>query len=174
MHNEFLEVREAKKRQGANFLEVDHTLKVVAAHAKHAPVSHAALQALVQQPAGAGQSYAPQSGQIFGILKQMKEEFEANLADSQQSEETGAAEFAELKKAKTNEINAGTAQVKEKKEQLAQDKEDRELTREALASDTKFLSDLKLRCQQTDKDWELRTKTRNEEIAAISETIKIL
>merc|ERR1719498_689465 len=181
MHNEFLEVREAKKRQGANFLEVDHTLKVVAAHAKHAPVSHAALQALVQQPAGAGQSYAPQSGQIFGILKQMKEEFEANLADSQQSEETGAAEFAELKKAKTNEINAGTAQVKEKKQQLAdtddqlaQDKEDRELTREALASDTKFLSDLKLRCQQTDKDWELRTKTRNEEIAAISETIKIL
>jgi hypothetical protein len=180
-HNEFLEVREAKKRQGANFLEVDHTLKVVRAHAQHAPKSHAALEALVQQPAGAGQSYAPASGQIFGILKQMKEEFEANLADSQQSEETAAAEFAELKKAKTNEINAGVTQVKEKKQQLAdtddqlaQDKEDRELTREALASDTTFLSDLKLRCQQTDKDWELRTKTRNDEIAAISETIKIL
>merc|ERR1719253_2244366 len=180
-HNEFLEVRESKKRQGANFLEVNHTLRTVAAHAKHAPQSHAALQALIQQPAGAGQSYAPASGQIFGILKQMKEEFEANLADSQQSEETAAAEFAELKKAKTNEINAGVAQVKEKKQQLAdtddqlaQDKEDRELTREALASDTKFLSELKLRCQQTDKDWELRTKTRNDEIAAISETIKIL
>merc|ERR1719408_241164 len=111
----------------------------------------------------------------------MKETFETNLGESQEAEETAAKEFAELKKAKTTEIEAGKQQVKEKKQQLAdtddqlaQDKEDRELTREALASDTKFLSDLKLRCQQTDKDWELRTKTRNEEIAAISETIKIL
>merc|ERR1719498_679177 len=29
------------------------------------------------------QSYAPQSGEIFGILKQMKETFETNLADTQ-------------------------------------------------------------------------------------------
>ena len=29
------------------------------------------------------QSYAPQSGEIFGILKQMKESFETNLSDSQ-------------------------------------------------------------------------------------------
>ena len=28
------------------------------------------------------QSYAPQSGEIFGILRQMKETFEANLAES--------------------------------------------------------------------------------------------
>merc|ERR1719408_1109642 len=111
----------------------------------------------------------------------MKETFETNLGESQEAEETAAKEFAELKKAKTEEIEAGKTQVKEKKQeladtdnQLAQDKEDLELTREALASDTKFLSDLKLRCQQSDKDWELRTKTRNEEISAISETIKIL
>merc|ERR1719473_280129 len=32
------------------------------------------------------QSYAPQSGQIFGILKQMKETFEANLSASQKEE----------------------------------------------------------------------------------------
>ena len=32
------------------------------------------------------QSYAPQSGQIFGILKQMKETFETNLSNSQKEE----------------------------------------------------------------------------------------
>merc|ERR1719399_2420640 len=32
------------------------------------------------------QSYAPQSGEIFGILKQMKETFESNLAASQKEE----------------------------------------------------------------------------------------
>merc|ERR1719333_894658 len=32
------------------------------------------------------QSYAPQSGEIFGILKQMKESFESNLSDSQKEE----------------------------------------------------------------------------------------
>merc|ERR1719498_1787988 len=33
------------------------------------------------------QSYAPQSGQIFGILKQMKETFEGNLAQTQKDEQ---------------------------------------------------------------------------------------
>merc|ERR1719453_866768 len=32
------------------------------------------------------QSYAPQSGEIFGILKQMKETFESNLSSSQKDE----------------------------------------------------------------------------------------
>merc|ERR1719420_582062 len=32
------------------------------------------------------QSYAPQSGEIFGILKQMKESFESNLSASQKEE----------------------------------------------------------------------------------------
>merc|ERR1711972_102204 len=32
------------------------------------------------------QSYAPQSGEIFGILRQMKETFEANLSDAQKEE----------------------------------------------------------------------------------------
>jgi len=32
------------------------------------------------------QSYAPQSGQIFGILNQMKEDFEVNLSEAQKSE----------------------------------------------------------------------------------------
>ena len=39
-------------------------------------------EALLQKSAGC----APQSGEIFGILEQMKESFKTNLADTQKEE----------------------------------------------------------------------------------------
>merc|ERR1719371_35505 len=76
------------------------------------------LQGAAQQPAGY-QSYAPQSGQIFGILKQMKETFEKDLSDAQGEEKTSVSDFEALKAAKTEEMDAATAQVKAKSEDLA-------------------------------------------------------
>merc|ERR1719428_1687047 len=112
-------------------------------------------------------SYTPASGQIFGILNQMKDEFESNLS--------------QLKKAKQAEIAAGKAKLKEKTfgladsdDFLATAKEDLAMTREALSADVAFIQDLRLRCQQSDKDWELRSKTRAEEIAAVSDVIAML
>merc|ERR1719311_693907 len=126
-------------------------------------------------------SYTPQSGQIFGILNQMKDEFEANLSQAQKDEVQAASDYAELKKAKMAEIAAGKAKLKEKTfgladsdDFLATAKEDLAMTREALASDVAFIQDLRLRCQQSDKDWELRSKTRAEEIAAVSDVIAML
>merc|ERR1719163_2235685 len=46
------------------------------------------------------QSYAPQSGEIFGILKQMKETFESNLAASQKEEMANQKAYEDLKAAK--------------------------------------------------------------------------
>merc|ERR1712094_93720 len=46
------------------------------------------------------QSYAPQSGEIFGILKQMKETFETNLSSSQKEEMANQKAYEELKAAK--------------------------------------------------------------------------
>jgi chromosome segregation ATPase len=48
------------------------------------PDQKAKLTAFIQQPAGF-QSYAPQSGAIFGILKQMKETFETNLSQARRT-----------------------------------------------------------------------------------------
>merc|ERR1719379_1945251 len=42
------------------------------------------------------ESYAPQSGAIFGILKQMKESFETNLASSQKEEMQAQAAYDDL------------------------------------------------------------------------------
>merc|ERR1719163_915465 len=49
------------------------------------------------------QSYAPQSGEIFGILKQMKETFETNLSQSQKDEMANQKAYEELKAAKEDE-----------------------------------------------------------------------
>merc|ERR1719161_3056035 len=126
-------------------------------------------------------SYAPASGEIFGILKQMKETFEANLSQSQKEEMENQKAYEDLKAAKEDEIAAGQEQIETKTqelattdEKLANSKEDLEDTRNSLTADERFLMDLKEKCQMTDQEWEERQKTRQEEISAVSEAISIL
>merc|ERR1719440_1638086 len=90
------------------------------------------------------QSYAPQSGQIFGILKQMKEDFEKNLADTRADEEKAMAE-AEQEKAEASEKKAA-------------DEEDLADTEEQLAKDEEFLRNLNEKCESADKEYEERVK----------------
>jgi len=88
------------------------------------------------------QSYAPQSGEIFGILNQMKETFESNLSVSQQEETTNQKAFEDLKAAKEEEIAAGQAQIDAKTTELADTdeknanaKEDLDDTKNTLSAD---------------------------------------
>merc|ERR1719487_932666 len=133
------------------------------------------LTAFVQQPAGF-QSYAPQSGAIFGILKQMKETFETNLSQAQKDELAAQDAYNELKTAKLAEINASkkAVDIAETDEKCAQAKENLADTRDALSADQKFLLDLKEKCRMTDAEMEERTKARQAEIAAVGEAIAIL
>merc|ERR1719434_275459 len=127
------------------------------------------------------QSYAPQSGEIFGILKQMKETFETNLSASQKEEMASQTAYDDLKAAKESEIKAGTDQKDTKTQELADtdakladSKQDLEDTRNTLSADQKFLLNLKELCQMTDQEFEERTKTRAEEVKAVSEALAIL
>merc|ERR1719388_161923 len=127
------------------------------------------------------QSYAPQSGEIFGILKQMKESFESNLSNSQKEELANQKAYEDLKAAKEEEIAAGQAQLETKTqelattdEKLAQSKQDIEDTRASLSADEKFLMMLKEKCAMTDQEWEERQKTRQLEIEAVSKALAIL
>merc|ERR1719235_2411196 len=111
------------------------------------PTDRNTLTAFMQGKVTAG---SPQGGEIMGILKQMKTEFESNLADMQADEKKAVAEFADLKSAKTSEIAAGEEMAKEKtallgktKVQLAEAKEDLEDTTSAMEADQAFLVDLK-------------------------------
>merc|ERR1719359_1650223 len=53
-------------------------------------------------------------------------------------------------------------------------KEDLEDTKEALAEDTKFLADLDKNCETKKKEYAIIVKTRNEELAALADCIKML
>merc|ERR1719240_2403454 len=94
---------------------------------------------------------------------------------------TSQSAYEDLKSAKESEISAGT-DLKDTKTQeladtdakLASDKEDLEDTRNSLAADQKFLMNLKETCQMTDQEYAERTKTRTEEIKAVSEALAIL
>ena len=170
----------------SSFLQVDSKVEVkkglehALRRANLTPDQKAQVTAFLQQPAGF-QSYAPASGQIFGILKQMKETFETNLSDAQKDEKQAAEDFASLKAAKTKEINSATAMVDSKTQELAETEETNAAnkqnladTKDALAADTTFLLDLKQRCANADAEFEERTKARNEEQKAVAETIAFL
>merc|ERR1719269_154401 len=117
------------------------------------PAQHKAIAAFVQAPGDYfdaeptfKQSYAPQSGQIFGILKQMKETFETNLSTAQKEEMAAQQAYEDLKAAKEAEIAAGEEQRDTKTQELAdtdsalaQAKQDLDDTRNSLAADQKFL-----------------------------------
>lgn len=126
-------------------------------------------------------SYAPQSGAIFGILRNMKDTFDANLAAMRKEEAENKEAFLQLKKAKEEEIEAGQEQIDKKStqlgdtdEKLASSKQQLRDTKLSLSADEAFLLDLKKKCQMTGQEWEARQKTRQEEITAVNQAIEVL
>merc|ERR1719281_256794 len=125
--------------------------------------------------------YAPASGEIVGILKQMKDTMEKDLAELEAQEATAVQDFEGMKAAKEKEIAAATQAIEEKTKrtgevavEIVNLKEDLEDTKDDLAKDTKFLADLEKNCVIKAKEWEEIKKMRQEELVAIADTIKIL
>merc|ERR1719336_2512738 len=128
-----------------------------------------------------GQGYAPQSGQIVGILKQMKDTMAKNLAAAIAAEEEAIKTYDALMAAKKKELDANTAAKESKLERVGQTgldivemKEDLDDTKKALAEDTKFLAELQKGCATKQAEWDERCKVRADELLALADTIKIL
>merc|ERR1719198_250435 len=139
------------------------------------------LTSFLTQGESDGTGYAPQSGEIVGILKQMLDTMDAALAEATAAEEEAIKTYKALMEAKTKEVEAATKAIEAKLARIAelgveivQMKEDMDDTEKALMEDKKFLEDLEKNCAEKEADWEHRSKMRAEEILAISETIKIL
>jgi len=135
--------------------------------------------ALLQQPGYA--SYAPQSGQIFGIMQQMLEETIDKRSDAAKEEEARqkgcddglAAGKEELKlmqdttakkEGRLGEVTAANADAKAAYDIAFEKKQDA----------ASFLKKLTAQCDQSKADFQSRTKSRNLELEAIADTIKIL
>jgi hypothetical protein len=183
-------IKVLQKHNSASFLQVDvqgavssiqyqmaKNSKLLEGVLKHS--ERKKIEAFIQS--ASTEKYAPQSGEIFGILEQMKESFENNLAELQKEEGANVKAYGELKNAKEEEINAGQDQVDAKtqegadgEDKLAQNQEDLEDTKKTLSEDEAFLAMLKEKCSTTDAEWEERQKTRQLEMEACSKALAVL
>lgn len=126
-------------------------------------------------------TYAPQSGQIVGILKQMGDTMAADLASATKTEEEAIKNYDGLMAAKKAEVDALTAEIEKKLKrigelgiEIVEMKEDMSDTEAALAADKEFLANLEKGCATKTAEWEERSKTRAEELVALADTIKVL
>merc|ERR1719399_247947 len=105
-HNAFLQVSAIHK-------ESFHQ-KLKAVVMKHqdvlAPSQRKMLLSFLEGPMG-NKSYNSRSGDIFGVLNQMKETFETSLAAERSEEKTAVSNFEALSASKTKEITARKEQV---------------------------------------------------------------
>merc|ERR1719400_1745331 len=125
--------------------------------------------------------YAPQSGEIIGILKQLGGTMAEHLADAIAEEKAAIKTYEGLIAAKKREIGALSATVESKTQQIGElgvsivtMKQDLSDAQDALAEDQQFLVELQKGCATKTAEWEERSKTRSEELVALADTIKVL
>jgi len=114
---------------------------------------------------GQAEGYAPQSGQITGILKQMKDTMEAALAEAMAQEEKAKADYKGLMVAKKKEIEAlqksietKLARIGEMGVEVVNMMEDLDDTKKSLEEDKAFLADLEKNCATKEAEWAARQK----------------
>merc|ERR1719359_2406442 len=102
-------------------------------------------------------------------------------ADETAAEQAAIAAYEQLMASKTKEVNALTKALEDKMTRVGEVaveivhmKNDLGDTGEALIEDKKFLADMEKNCDKKAAEWETIVKTRNEELLALADTIKIL
>merc|ERR1719321_77275 len=124
---------------------------------------------------------APGTEEIVGILKQLKDEMEKDMGEVLAQEEEAIKSYEELMVAKKDEVATLTKAIEEKLVRVGElgvsittMKNDLEDTVEAKGEDAKMLKDLGKTCAAKTKEYEERSKSRSDELLALSDTIKIL
>jgi len=135
-----------------------------------------AMQAFLQ-----GKASDSSTGQITGMLKAMQEEMEGDLKTAESDEATAVTGFQELTAAKESEISAASSAIEAKTKrsgelavEIVQTKDDVEDTNADVAETEGFLGNLREQCAAKKAEWSERQKMRSEEVAAISQAVKIL
>merc|ERR1719247_2341426 len=121
------------------------------------------------------------SSEIVGILSQMKETMEKELAEAEKVEAAAVADYGELMAAKTKEVETATAAIEDKigrmgeaAVELVNIAEDLDDTKKQVAEDKKFLADMDVMCATRKKEYEAAVKMRQDELLALADTIKML
>jgi hypothetical protein len=121
------------------------------------------------------------SGEIIGVLSQLKEEMEKDLASAVATEKDAIATYQALVAAKNKEFETLQASLEEKMTRLGElGVANAEManaggdTADSLADDQKSLADLKASCAARAKEWDAEKKSSAEELLALADTIKML
>lgn len=125
--------------------------------------------------------YAPASGEIVGILKTMKDEMDKALADATNTENSAIKTYEALMAAKKKEVEALTKEIEVKltrvgelSVEVVQMKNDLTDTEEQLVEDKKFFANMEKDCATKADEYAVVVKTRQEELLALADTIKML
>jgi len=125
--------------------------------------------------------FAPQSGQIQGILKSMYDAFVADVekSNAEEGQKQQAFEtFMTTKKAELATLQATLLKqakaVSEKGRLRSDSRRERDETRAQLKADEVFFADTKVSCQEVAFVWAERSRMRTEELQGIITAVKIL
>jgi len=154
--------------------------KLVESFSNMDPMDRRTAIAFLEQGSGS-EEFSTGAGEILGILKQMKEEMEGNLASAVSDEATAVEGFDSLKASKETEIEVATEAIETKTARsgelavsVVQTKNALEDAEEEIVNAGKFAEQLKAQCATKEKEWAARCKARTAEIKAIGEAISIL
>ena len=139
----------------------------------------AVLESFIQAPFTG--TYSSQSGEVVGILKDMRDTFRANLAAARETENKEVKAFNEL----MSSLKSSMAEMKESTEnkqgmlssndgELATKKTQLDSAVEDKAEAEEFLSNLTDMCTKKASEYAQRTRLRANEDAAVAEAISIL
>lgn len=130
---------------------------------------------------GDSQGYDPASGEITGILKQMQETMQKDLAEDESTEAAALKDFDALMAAKQKQVATLTKEIESKMVrsgesgvELTNQQEDLSDTSKSYAEDKKFLIDVTQDCQTKEAEKSKNDQLRADELLALADTIKIL
>lgn len=125
--------------------------------------------------------HSSQSGEIFGILENMLDTFNADLKQAREDEAAAVKQFTELKKLKEEQIARDTEQLRKENEKYAAATTklaDSEATKadceDSLEKDTQVLNETTETCTQNEQEMSERTKARAEELEGVGKALGFL
>merc|ERR550537_1731144 len=166
-------------KRGLQTLDEDMKAALRAASVFLTGKQRATLHSFLQAPFTG--NYNSQSGEIVGVIKSMKDTFEANLESTRQAEEKKQKEYDEMMEVKTKEYDEMEELFEAKKKEIGDNaaqistiSSEVETMEAELAADQEFLATLTERCSAKKAEFEKRNMLRAGEEAAIAEAISIL
>jgi chromosome segregation ATPase len=136
---------------------------------------------LAFQPQGKEVAYESHSSGILDTLADMQEKAESSLSSTRKDEMESAHAFAMLKQGLEDEIKVAKKQLSQATQTRSTTEEEQYSaetslteTEETLASDTKYLAELKQSCSAKATEWAARQKQAGEETAAIEKAKEVL